>query len=222
MTDIGVYRITNTTTKKVYIGSSAKLKHRHYCHKWDLKKGQHHSLLLQRSWDKHGEVAFVFEVIEPCSREELPEVEQKWIDFYDAANPQKGYNRSPTAGTTAGCVKSSETCEKIAASKRGSIPWNKGLKGAQKWAADDPRRTAHPTKGMAHTAEARAAISQTKKAKGQKPTKEAIEIAAAKRRGKPGHTNQKTRLKELWADPVWRANMLEKRREARAAKCATI
>ena len=219
MSDIGVYCITNKNTGKVYIGSSASLKHRLYCHKWDLKKGRHHSFLLQRSWDKHGEDAFIFELVEPCARVDLSAIEQRWIDLYDAANPQKGYNRSPTAGTTAGCIKTPETREKIAASKRGTVPWNKGVKGAQKWAGDDPRRKTPPRVGK-HSAET---IQKMKAAcKGRTVSDEARRISADRRRGKPSHQNQKTRLKELWADPEWRARTLETRRIARAHKRAII
>src|SRR6056297_918320 len=212
MSDIGVYRITHTESGKVYIGSSASLKHRLYCHKWDLKKSKHHSFLLQRAWDKYGEEAFVFEVIEHCEREELPVREQHWIDHYTCADPANGYNRSPTAGTTAGCVKTAKTRARISASKMGSVPWNKGVRGAQKWAESDSRwkTLGDDKRGLKRDPGIGAKISASKKGKPAHPNSTAA--ARAARLGKPGHKNQKSKLKELWADPVWRANMLEKRR----------
>ena len=180
----GIYRITNINTGKVYIGSSANLKHRLYCHKWELKKNKHHSFLLQRSWNKHGEEAFAFEVIEHCERDKLPEREQHWMDFYLCSNPLMGYNRSPTAGTTAGCVKTPETREKIAASKRGRTPWNKGLKGAQKWAEDDPRRKNPPAKGRKRTTEEKKAIGEKHKANGHKPSQKCLDRSLTVRQEK--------------------------------------
>lgn len=59
-----VYLIKCSNTDKVYVGScifKASRKSGHFGH---LKRGTHHSIHLQRAYDKHGESAFSFEVVE--------------------------------------------------------------------------------------------------------------------------------------------------------------
>jgi len=87
----GIYKIENLVNGKVYIGSSINIKERWRRHKKDLRKNKHHSIYLQRSWDKYGEVNFKFEVVELLiNKEELLEKEQLYIDKYDSYN--NGYN----------------------------------------------------------------------------------------------------------------------------------
>ena len=66
----GIYCIVNTIDGKRYIGSTKCFRIRFSKHKSDLRKKKHHSLLLQRSWDKHGSNSFEFKIleeIEDCS-----------------------------------------------------------------------------------------------------------------------------------------------------------
>jgi group I intron endonuclease len=49
-------------------------------HRCDLRHNRHHSLLLQRSWNKYGESAFEFKILEKTTIELLDEAEQKWIE----------------------------------------------------------------------------------------------------------------------------------------------
>ena len=60
----GIYKIKNRITHKVYIGESVDIKRRWNQHKNDLRHGKHHSERLQRDWDKYGERAFKFKVVE--------------------------------------------------------------------------------------------------------------------------------------------------------------
>lgn len=60
----GVYIIRCKKTKKVYIGSTINFRTRKNSHFIILRKKQHHSIHLQRSFDKHGESSFVFEIVE--------------------------------------------------------------------------------------------------------------------------------------------------------------
>jgi len=76
----GVYKILNEITKKFYIGSSKDIEQRFVDHKRDLRKGGHHNIKLQRSWNKHGENAFSFHIIEECVPEKCLEKEQEYID----------------------------------------------------------------------------------------------------------------------------------------------
>ena len=63
-----IYKITNTETGTIYIGQTTKYLYRRNCHKSRLRNSKHRNSQLQEDWDKYGEEAFVFEVIEelPC------------------------------------------------------------------------------------------------------------------------------------------------------------
>ncbi|BAU27807.1 group I intron endonuclease [Aneurinibacillus soli] len=55
-----VYKIINKWTGKFYVGRTNDITNRLNRHKVLLRKGLHHSIHLQRSWDKYGEESFVF------------------------------------------------------------------------------------------------------------------------------------------------------------------
>lgn len=87
---IGIYKITNISSKKVYIGQSKNIGKRWNEHIKLLENGKHHSIKLQRSWNKSGRNKFKFEIIEECSIEVLDSREQYWINYYDSIN--NGFN----------------------------------------------------------------------------------------------------------------------------------
>ncbi len=68
--------IKNRVNGKRYIGESIDIQHRFCQHKNELRKGTHHSERLQKEWNKYGEKAFRFSV-----------VERFWFTKY--ANPNK-------------------------------------------------------------------------------------------------------------------------------------
>jgi hypothetical protein len=101
-TDIGevmsIYAIINIVTGKMYIGGAVDTKRRWYIHRWDLQRGAHHSPHLQRAWEKHGAGAFSFRILEVVKDAAILTIrEQYWIDHYDTANYEIGYNISHTA-----------------------------------------------------------------------------------------------------------------------------
>lgn len=75
---------------KVYVGSSRNIEDRWRRHKGELRLGKHHSFKLQAAWNKHGEEAFEFTVLEVVSNGFISIVEQAYINKYDAY--KKGYN----------------------------------------------------------------------------------------------------------------------------------
>lgn len=90
----GVYFIRNTLSNKVYVGSSINILRRWTTHKRELKAGRHHSILLQRSFDKHGEEAFEYCLAESTiSAKQMIKLEMKWIKMLNAVN--NGYNINP-------------------------------------------------------------------------------------------------------------------------------
>lgn len=76
-----VYKIVNTITDDVYVGSALNFYKRKYYHLYDLKNKKHHSPILQNSWNKYGCDVFCFVVIEEIDKnEDLIIREQYWMD----------------------------------------------------------------------------------------------------------------------------------------------
>lgn len=59
-----IYQITNMLTGDFYIGSAQSFARREWQHRYDLKRGKHKNPHMQASWNKYGEEAFVFEILE--------------------------------------------------------------------------------------------------------------------------------------------------------------
>lgn len=144
----GIYSITNTINGKRYIGSTAKkFKTRWKQHHTKLCKGTHHCQHLQNAWNKDGEDAFVFEIIEIVSEVSiLRDREQYYIQFYNTV--EDGYNLNPDPhcspmlnGTTQKKVShglslywkkikntlSPEEYKEFCMKKSSHTPWNKGI-----------------------------------------------------------------------------------------------
>lgn len=91
----GVYAIVNTVNGKRYVGSSRDIAIRWRGHKADLKRGAHHSRILQSAWNKYGRDAFMIITLEEVEVDRLLLVEQEYLDreigeynaSSDAANP---------------------------------------------------------------------------------------------------------------------------------------
>lgn len=109
----GVYQIYNPYNKKRYIGSSINIEKRFKQHKCSLRGNRHHNKHLQNAWNKYKDI-LVFEPLEYCEPEYLLELEQYYIDYYDSANRQFGYNIDKVANhANPGFHLSDETKEKI-------------------------------------------------------------------------------------------------------------
>lgn len=104
----GIYVIKHTESGKVYIGSSRNIAIRWSAHRSSLRSGTHHSFLLQRSWDKYGEKAFTFEILELASVDQIRQREQFYLDKFECYLPKFGFNRCPKVNTTAGISYSDE------------------------------------------------------------------------------------------------------------------
>ncbi len=90
---IGIYKIRNLINNKIYVGSTKNIKARWAKHKALLRHNKHQNTHLQNAWNKYGEGAFVFEVIEECRIENLISREQFFIN---SLNPD--YNQTTIAG----------------------------------------------------------------------------------------------------------------------------
>lgn len=115
----GIYKITCTANKKIYIGSAFNLRQRRNRHFRNLRQNTHINQNLQNSWNKYGEQAFIFEVLELVLEMNCIAREQYWLNklkpfgkkgfniAYDASSPMLGRKARP------------ETIEKIRQSQIG-------------------------------------------------------------------------------------------------------
>ncbi len=99
----GIYAFYNTINHKYYIGSAYKFGNRRNHHLTDLRYQRHDNEHLQRAFDKYGEKAFIFIILEYCDINIILIREQFYLDKYDVCNPEKGYNFAKIAGSGAGC-----------------------------------------------------------------------------------------------------------------------
>lgn len=75
----GIYCIENTVNHKKYIGMAQDIEARWRTHKCELRNGNHINKHLQKAWNKYGENAFAFYVVEEVEKSELQSSEIAWI-----------------------------------------------------------------------------------------------------------------------------------------------
>lgn len=86
----GVYLIRCEVSGHGYVGSSKVMKRRWKSHRTQLRGGRHSNFKLQAAWNKYGEAAFSFNILELCSEDNLREREVEWIAKLDTF--KNGYN----------------------------------------------------------------------------------------------------------------------------------
>lgn len=116
----GIYKITCATNGKIYVGSAVDLRHRYWTHWNHLRKNTHHNQHLQHAWNKYGEQAFMFEVLElVLIREMTTAREQYW---FKKLNPfgERGFNIArDTTAPALGMKHTPEAIEKARQAKTG-------------------------------------------------------------------------------------------------------
>ena len=118
MAKSGIYKITCVVTGRHYVGSAVNIGYRWSRHRWALKRGKHHSPKLQNAWDKYGETAFTFNVLELVTDiNDLVAREQEWMDSLDAVS--EGLNCRPHAGNQLGLKMSPESRANISRAQKG-------------------------------------------------------------------------------------------------------
>jgi group I intron endonuclease len=93
----GIYKIINKVNGKYYLGSSDNIEKRWKTHCYALRHNKHHSVHLQRAWNKYGEKSFIFEIVEEVTKQALFKKEQYHLDTYTPWNVEIGYNMSKSA-----------------------------------------------------------------------------------------------------------------------------
>lgn len=156
----GIYKIINIVNNKFYVGSAVDLKRRKTRHFCELRNNKHNNKYLQASWNKHGEQAFVFVVVEELSPEaDLLAAENVWLKEHvgkeycynigvDATAPSLGM--SGELSPTWGYKHTEQALKRISEA-------GKGRKRSQ----DSVRKGALYLIGKPRSAEVRAKISAT-------------------------------------------------------------
>lgn len=112
----GIYQIVCTANQKIYIGSAINLYRRKLKHWKDLSGGYHGNKHLQSAWNKYGESAFIFTIIETIANVEYLLIrEQYWIDKTNCCDNDIGFNINPIAGSMQGYEHTEETKKRIIA-----------------------------------------------------------------------------------------------------------
>ena len=97
MSNSGIYKITNQTNGKFYIGSSKHIDRRWWEHTNDLNKNKHKNPKLQHAWNYYGDGAFDFIVLENVAVDKLIEREQYYLTTFAPYKRNVGYNISDKA-----------------------------------------------------------------------------------------------------------------------------
>jgi len=93
-----IYKITNKHNGKFYIGSTNCIKKRWRNHLCKLRQGKHENSYLQQAWDKYGETAFEFSIVEEVMNNNRIEREIYYLNETKCYDRNIGYNfdRNPT------------------------------------------------------------------------------------------------------------------------------
>jgi len=167
---ISIYKIQSRKyPNRYYIGSSINVKKRWNHHLNDLRNNVHHSIKLQRHYNKYGESDLEFIILVGCDKDRIIEMEQY---FLDACNPY--FNCCPTAGTCTNMVRSQAAIDKQRKSMLG-----------KKWTVEARQRFSELRKGIPKSEEHRRKLSEANKGKpGRRPSEEAIQRMSEERKGK--------------------------------------
>lgn len=164
----GIYRILCIPTGKIYIGSAVNLYKRWQNHRCNLRGNRHPNSHLQRAWQKYGEQAFTFEVIEECEPDRLLEREQFLLDTIRPYGKKVGFNIATDAlAPMRGRLQTPEHRAKSSAAKKG-----------RKLSPEHIDRVAAARRGMKHKPESCAKISAANKGKKRSPETRAKIIVA--------------------------------------------
>lgn len=203
----GVYKITNVNNGKIYIGSAKKFSTRYSQHINSLRNNKHQNKHLQSSFNKHGENAFVFEVIEVVEGDKKTRT-QKEQDYIN----EQIYNWSYCFNFKKETIQKERSCfsKTPEETKRKREETTFKRYGKPYWSQTDEAR------------------QLLKRVGNRKPSKEEIEKIASKKRRKLSKEHydklivhltsddKKQKMskmsKEWWKDPEYREKVLSKKR----------
>lgn len=205
-----IYRITCVENGKFYIGSTINKKQRWYKHRKQLRDGTHPNRSMLASWQKYGEAAFTFEVLEEVSHPtDLFAAEQKYLDEHAgkdhcfnwslyAGAPMRGKSGADTPNF--GKTVPPEVRAKISAGTSGprNAKWGIPVPEAQKQRIREANKT-NPWRGSKHTPEAIAKIAEASRGRPVSEETRAKRSAALKGREIP--LEQRLRISKTLSGP---------------------
>lgn len=227
---IGVYRLIHTPSGRCYIGSSRNVEKRCREHLSLLARGEHHNGVLQSVFDEGGQHAFRWEVVEIVRNPlHLVAREQYHIDCGDnllnqrkIADKSLGVRlsaeaRAKISAANKGRKLSPEHIAKLGAARRGTkLPDSAkvaiGKRSRELWATPEYReKTQRRMQGHNRSPEACANMGAAHQ--GQKRTPEQRERMRQSHLGKKPAPEQVAKraaaMRTRWADPAYRAKMIE-------------
>jgi hypothetical protein len=107
-----IYKILNLENNHCYIGSTTDFKERVRRHWRDLRKNNHHSVYLQRAYNKYKKDCFVFQIIEEFEFVSSEHLAEKELFYIHQVDPE--YNMKHVE------YNALRDCKRVA--------WNKGIK----------------------------------------------------------------------------------------------
>lgn len=167
----GIYKLTHKDSGKLYIGSSYNMYNRRMDHVKKLRKDTHHCPPLQNAWNKYGEEAFewgILEEVPDCDK--LIEREQFYFDTL-ISEKGTGYNVARIAGSNRGNRHTDVTKKLIGDLQRGKPRRPRTEETKAKISA------AHT--GRKHTPETKAKMSESQKKKAPPTEETKAKIGAA-------------------------------------------
>ncbi|MEY4908997.1 MAG: Xanthomonas virus [Pseudomonadota bacterium] len=134
-TRTGIYAIwmPDDAASRVYIGHAGKgVSKRLGLHRAALRKNRHHTSKLQNAYNKYGETAFVWALVEemPATADALVSAEQWWMDCVGA---DLLFNTAPAAGSRLGCKHTDESraAQSASANARWAVPGARDAEAAR-------------------------------------------------------------------------------------------
>jgi len=107
---MGIYKIINVINNKFYVGSAVNFSRRKARHFSELRNDRHSNKKLQNAWNKYGEEAFVFAVVEEVQdKAVLLETENKWLKEHVGQDYCYNIGVDATAPTLGWCGELSPT-----------------------------------------------------------------------------------------------------------------
>lgn len=203
-TTSGIYRIDHADSGRCYVGSSVNIPDRWSWHRTYLKRNRHSNQHLQNAWNKYGESAFQWTVVETVGRDLLVEREQFWMDALGAYT--NGYNLRPVADSNRGNKHTPEARARMSAAQKGK----KGIIPS----AEVRAKMAAAHRGRTHPSEVKAKIKAAHIRRGSSPkfTEEQRNRSILSRRGAKRTAEQRERIKvavtKWWSDRLasgWKA-----------------
>ena len=196
----GIYKITCTANKRIYIGSAMNLRTRKNNHWHTLRQNKHKNPSLQNAWNKYGEPCFIFEILELVLPMSLTAREQYWFNRLQPFG-RRGYNIASEAGSQLGYSPTPEAREKMRQTRLGK---------------KHSPETLEKLKGRKHTPESREKIRQARL--GKKLSPEHAEANRKRMLGRKHSLETREKIRQGNLGKKMSPESIEKRQQSRWGK----